>query len=143
MTPASPARPHLAAALDLWIRALQMALLLALLLALILWPQPAWGQDETATLAPSVPADPDGSRLFELHCAGCHPNGGNVIRRGRTLRLADLRRQGLEGEAAIATVAAEGIGRMDGYAAALGDGGSEAVAAWVWQQAQADWSRQP
>lgn len=116
-----------------------MALLLGLLLALILWPQPAWGQGETARMVPSVQAALDGSRLFELNCAGCHPNGGNVIRRGRTLRLADLRRQGVEGEAAIALIAAEGIGRMDGYEAALGDGGSEAVAAWVWLQAQAGW----
>ncbi len=92
-----------------------------------------------ATLA----ADPTapGARLFDLHCAGCHPNGGNVIRRGRGLRQADLRRQGIEGEAAIAAIAAGGIGRMDGYAAALGEGGPEVVAAWVWQQAQADWPR--
>jgi cytochrome c6 len=30
---------------------------------------------------------------------------------------------------------------MDGYGEALGDGGAEAVAAWVWQQAQDGWPR--
>ncbi len=108
------------------------------LLALLLWPRPALGMPE-ATLA-SEPAA-SGARLFDLHCAGCHPNGGNVIRRGRGLRQADLRRQGIEDEAAIAAIAAAGIGRMDGYAAALGEGGPDAVAAWVWQQAQGGWPR--
>ena len=39
------------------------------------------------------------------------------------------------------SLAAAGIGQMDGYAAVLGDGGAEAVAAYVWQQAQAGWPR--
>lgn len=119
-------------------RALLAGLLLVTLLALLLWPRPAWGLPE-ATLAAEPTAS--GARLFDLHCAGCHPNGGNVIRRGRGLRQADLRRQGIEDEAAIAAIAAAGIGRMDGYAAALGEGGPEAVAAWVWQQAQGGWPR--
>ena len=112
-----------------WWRFLANLLVLTALLLPILWPLPAWGL-------------PEGARLFELHCSGCHPNGGNVIRRSRTLRQADLLRRGIEGEAAIATIAAAGIGRMGGYAEALGEGGPEAVAAWVWQQAQAGWPPQ-
>ena len=42
---------------------------------------------------------------------------------------------------AIAAVAADGIGRMSGYGERLGEGGAEAVAAWVWQQALAGWPR--
>ena len=30
---------------------------------------------------------------------------------------------------------------MSGYGAVLGDGGAEAVAAYVWQQAQLDWPK--
>jgi cytochrome c6 len=30
---------------------------------------------------------------------------------------------------------------MGGYGAQLGEGGADAVAAWVWQQAQAGWPR--
>jgi cytochrome c6 len=86
-------------------------------------------------------AAPDGARLFEANCAGCHVNGGNIIRRGKTLRMAALERQGVASEAAIAAIAASGVGQMSGYAGVLGDDGVAAVAAWVWQQAQADWPR--
>ena len=34
-----------------------------------------------------------GAQLFDLHCAGCHPNGGNIIRRGRTLKLKALEKE--------------------------------------------------
>jgi cytochrome c6 len=87
------------------------------------------------------PALADGAQLFEQHCAGCHVNGGNIIRRGKTLRLAALERQGLASPEAIAGIAAAGIGQMSGYREQLGDAGVQAVAAWVWQQAQADWPR--
>jgi cytochrome c6 len=113
-----------------WITGIQ-ALFLAALLLLVFWPRPAWG----------LPVD--GGHLFELHCAGCHPHGGNIIRRGRTLRLADLQRQGIDGPAAVARIAAAGIGRMDGYGAVLGEGGAEPLAAWVWEQALANWPRSP
>ena len=80
--------------------------------------------------------------LFEAHCVGCHVGGGNIIRRGRTLKLAALQRNGLDSAAAIATVAAEGRGQMSGYREALGgDGAVEDVAAWVWQQALQGWKQ--
>jgi cytochrome c6 len=103
-----------------------LALLLVVLLAW--WPLPAQ-------------AAADGALLFENNCAGCHVHGGNIIRRGRTLKLAALERQDLASPEAIAGVAAAGIGQMGGYADALGDGGPEAVADYVWQQAQAGWPR--
>lgn len=86
-------------------------------------------------------ANGSGEQLFAQHCSGCHVNGGNIIRRGRTLKLAALQRQGIEGPEAIAAIAAGGIGQMGGYAAVLGEGGPEAVAAYVWQQALAGWPR--
>lgn len=107
---------------------LRRSLALLLLLASLLLPPalPAW----SAT----------GAELFENHCAGCHAGGGNIIRRGRTLKLQALKRAGLDSPAAIASVAAEGRGQMSGYRQQLGgDPGVEAVAAWVWQQALADW----
>lgn len=95
---------------------------------LVLWPQPAW-------------ALPDGAQLFENHCVGCHVNGGNIIRRGKTLKLAALQRNGIDGPEDIAAIAAGGIGQMGGYAEALGEGGPEAVGLWVWQQAEAGWPK--
>lgn len=94
-------------------------------------------------IAPAHAAAPgsDGAQLFANHCAGCHLHGGNVLRRGKTLKLAALERQGVASEAAIAAIAAAGVGQMSGYASVLGDGGVQAVAAWVWDQAQAGWPR--
>jgi cytochrome c6 len=111
-------------------------LLLMVLVLICLWPLPAWGEGGTA-VGPLVP----GQRLFINHCSGCHINGGNVIRRGKTLRLEALKRHGAADPAVIATIAAAGVGQMAGYAEALGPGGSELVADWVWQQAQAGWPR--
>lgn len=82
-----------------------------------------------------------GARLFEAHCIGCHLGGGNIIRRGRTLKRQALERADLASPEAIAQVAAAGLGQMSGYGAVLGPGGSEQVAAWVWQQALAGWPK--
>ena len=83
----------------------------------------------------------DGAQLFEQHCAGCHVNGGNIIRRGKTLKLEALERNNRASEAAIAAIAAAGAGQMSGYGSVLGDEGTAEVAAWVWQQALAGWPK--
>jgi cytochrome c6 len=112
------------------VRLLRWLIGLAALLWLC-WPRPAWA---------GLPLE-HGARLFEQHCAGCHVNGGNIIRRGKTLQLKALERQGIASEQAIAAIAAAGQGQMSGYASVLGEGGAEAVAAWVWQQALAGWPK--
>jgi cytochrome c6 len=110
---------------------LALALIATLLAPIVLVGQPARAAAETAR----------GAELFGQHCSGCHINGGNIIRRGKTLRMAALQRQGIEAPEAIAAIAAGGVGQMGGYAAVLGDGGPDAVAAYVWQQALAGWPR--
>ena len=98
-----------------------------------------------ALILPIIPAQrvgalsPNGDQLFDLHCAGCHPNGGNIIRRGRSLKLKDLSKRGLDTPEAIATIAREGIGQMSGYGDVLGEGNEHVVGAWVWLQAQNAW----
>lgn len=82
-----------------------------------------------------------GAQLFEAHCVGCHIGGGNVIRRGRTLKRNALERADLASPEAIARVAAAGIGQMGGYGAVLGEQGAQQVGAWVWQQALEGWPR--
>jgi cytochrome c6 len=101
----------------------------------------AWGL--LAGPGPAFAEGPDGAALFEAHCAGCHVHGGNIIRRGRTLKLNALERQGITSPAAIATIATQGIGQMGGYGQVLGPGGPDQVAAYVWQQALAGWTSQP
>ncbi len=115
---------------------LAVALLVAAILLLALfWPPPAWGGE-------AMTADGgEGARLFELHCVGCHVNGGNIVRRSRTLKQAALRRNGIEDAAAVAVIAARGIGRMDGYGDVLGEDGAAAVGEWVWRQAELGWPR--
>jgi cytochrome c6 len=141
-----------------------VSFLVALLLLLgLIVPPAALGTGAALALAPAAPepvaleaaleADVNdgsvlrlsvldaGSSLFGAHCAGCHLQGGNIIRRGKTLKLAALERNGIASPEAIAAIAAGGIGQMGGYAQTLGEGGPEAVAAWVWQQALDGWPR--
>ena len=115
---------------------------LLLALALGWWifsPRPALGAELSP--APLARAQPSGAVLFGQHCAGCHVNGGKVIRRGKTLRLAALRRAGLESGEDVARVASLGQGQMGGYAEVLGPDGANVVGDWVWQQALADWPK--
>jgi cytochrome c6 len=115
-----------------WWRTVFRSVLLVLLAAMVLMG---------ATPARADLAGPDGGELFANHCEGCHVKGGNIIRRGKTLRLAALERNGIHDAQRIAAIAAVGLGQMSGYGAVLGDGGPEAVADYVWQQAQLDWPR--
>jgi cytochrome c6 len=130
-----PSIPSSSGLLQGW-RRLLLPLLLVGLVLLCWWPRPAWG-----IVASGSAAAPDGAALFSSHCAGCHINGGNILRRGKTLQLRALDRNGITGPEAIAAIAEAGLGQMSGYGAVLGPGGAEAVGAWVWEQAQLGWKR--
>ena len=94
----------------------------------------------TATRAAVVEASP-GAALFQQHCAGCHINGSNIIRRGKNLKLKTLERDDLATVTAIAAIAREGRGQMSGYADVLGADGDQLVAEWVLMQAQNAWTQ--
>lgn len=113
---------------------------LLLALTLLTTVTPAMAADHPAADVSSLQA---GAALFEAHCMGCHIQGGNVIRRGKTLKLPALERAGLADPEAIARIAAGGIGQMSGYGAVLGDEGAAQVGEWVWLQARAGWPRPP
>ena len=77
--------------------------------------------------------EPDlGENLFKHHCAGCHINGGNIIRRSKNLKISSLKRNGIDNSEAIAKIARQGIGIMGGYEDKLGDNGDQIVADWGW-----------
>ena len=80
-----------------------------------------------------------GEDIFKKHCAGCHINGGNIIRRSKNLKLSSLKRNGIDNPEAIAKIARQGLGIMSGYEDQLGDNGDQLVANWVWKQAQRAW----
>ena len=84
--------------------------------------------------------EPDlGENLFKHNCAGCHINGGNIIRRSKNLKISSLKRNGIDNPEAIAKIARQGVGIMSGYEDELGDNGAQIVANWVWVQAQKAW----
>ena len=80
-----------------------------------------------------------GESLFQHNCAGCHINGGNIIRRSKNLKISSLKRNGIDNPEAIAKIARQGVGIMSGYEDDLGDNGDQIVANWVWEQAQKAW----
>ena len=82
-----------------------------------------------------------GEVIFRQHCSGCHVNGGNILRRNKTLKLKALIKNGFDSPEAIAKVAREGTGIMDGYGEILGKGNDQILANWVWEQAQNAWTQ--
>ena len=80
-----------------------------------------------------------GGNLFKHNCAGCHVNGGNIIRRSKNLKISSLKRNGIDNPEAIAKIARQGVGIMSGYEDLLGDNGDQIVGNWVWEQAQKAW----
>lgn len=82
---------------------------------------------------------PDASPLFEMHCAGCHINGGNIIRRGKNLKQKTLERNGYDTVEAIAQLVTQGKGNMPAYAERMSRTEIEAVARYVLEQAAQDW----
>ncbi len=80
-----------------------------------------------------------GAALFEIHCVGCHPQGGNIIRRGKTLKQRALARNKADSPEAIAAIIRNGKGIMSAYGDRLSAPEITPLAQYVWQQAQADW----
>ena len=77
--------------------------------------------------------------LFTLNCAGCHANGGNVVRRGKTLKQKALKRYGYEEVGAIAQIITNGKGIMPAYSDRLTEEEVRAIAQYVLTQAETGW----
>jgi cytochrome c6 len=102
--------------------------LLAVSLAL-----PTWADGLTASVPPEV--------LFEVHCAGCHLNGSNIIRRGKTLKLKALQQNKVDSVEAIASLVANGKNNMSAYRDKLTASEIDALADYVLVQAQQGWPK--
>ena len=81
----------------------------------------------------------DGAAIFSIHCAGCHPNGGNIIRRGKNLKQRAMRRNGIESLDAIATLVKNGKNNMSAYKNQLSSQEIDAVALYVLKRAKQNW----
>jgi cytochrome c6 len=80
-----------------------------------------------------------GEKVFELQCAGCHVNGGNIIRRGKNLKLKALERNGYGTIEAISEIVTHGKANMSAYNDRLSGEEIQAVAAYVLEQANRGW----
>lgn len=60
-------------------------------------------------------ADIHPDQLFDLHCAGCHAHGGNIVRRGKNLKLRTLQRYQIDSVAAIADLITHGKNNMSAF----------------------------
>jgi cytochrome c6 len=64
----------------------KICFIVCLMACAVYWTLSAGAQEE--------PAADAGKRLFEKHCALCHPNGGNVVNPNKTLRINHLAANG-------------------------------------------------
>jgi cytochrome c6 len=83
--------------------------------------------------------DSNGAKIFENNCAGCHVNGGNIIRRGKNLKLKALRKNNMNSVDAIALIVANGKNNMSAYQDRLTPQEIQAVSTYVLQQAENNW----
>lgn len=83
-----------------------------------------------------------GATVFEAQCVGCHINGGNIIRRGKTLKLNALQKAHLDTEAAIADLVTHGKNNMSAYGDRLSESEIADVAAYVLERAQNNWKKE-
>lgn len=89
---------------------------------------------------PALAADTaNGAKIFSIHCVGCHVNGGNIVRRGKTLKLKALKRNGMDSLEAIATLVANGKNNMSAFQNRLTTKEIEDVSAYVLEQADKNW----
>ncbi len=93
-----------------------------------------------AFTSPVLAADTaNGAKLFEVHCVGCHVNGGNIVRWNKTLQLRALERNKVNTIDAIATLVANGKANMSAYKDRLTIAEIEDVSAYVLEQANKGW----
>jgi cytochrome c6 len=81
----------------------------------------------------------DASQLFEVHCAGCHPQGGNILRRGKTLKLKALKSNHFETAETIAQLITQGKGNMTAFGDRLSASEIQGLSEYVLIQATTDW----
>ena len=84
-------------------------------------------------------AELSSAQLFELHCAGCHAQGGNILRRGKTLKLKALQQYKMDSAEAVIQIVAQGKGNMSAYQDRLSPAEIEAVAGYVLERANQGW----
>ncbi|MBD2667165.1 cytochrome c6 PetJ [Richelia sinica] len=81
----------------------------------------------------------NGEKIFSVHCVGCHEHGGNIVRRGKTLKQNALKKYGMDSLEAITDIVTNGKSNMSAYKERLTPQEIEDVAAYVLEQANQNW----
>ena len=112
--------------------------LISVILSLWLWlsATPIAQAAETSVAEISLAS---GSTIFQAQCAACHQGGGNIIRRGKNLKLKTLERNHVETVEAIQALVTQGKGNMSAYGDRLSVEEITAVSEYVLAQAEAGW----
>ncbi|GAX42180.1 cytochrome c class I [Tolypothrix sp. NIES-4075] len=90
-------------------------------------------------ISPALADDINGTQIFSVHCAGCHINGSNIIRRGKNLKMKALKKNHMDSIEAIASIVTNGKNNMSAYKDRLTEQQIQDVAAYVLEQAEKNW----
>nr|WP_242048389.1 MULTISPECIES: c-type cytochrome [Nostocales] len=93
----------------------------------------------TFTLPANASDTANGAQIFSLHCAGCHINGSNIIRRGKNLKKQALKKYNMDSIEAITSIVTNGKSNMSAYKDRLSEQEIHDVAVYVLEQAAKDW----
>ncbi|OCQ91373.1 cytochrome C6 [Nostoc sp. MBR 210] len=93
----------------------------------------------TFTLPANASDTTNGAQIFSVHCAGCHINGSNIIRRGKNLKKQALKKYNMDSIEAITSIVTNGKSNMSAYKDRLNEQEIHDVAAYVLEQAAKDW----
>ncbi len=113
------------------LRSLSASLIVFLLLLIL----------NTSALADTVTNLDNGAKVFKANCAGCHVNGGNIVRRGKNLKLRALHRNKVDTQDAVVSLVTNGKGIMSAYGDRLTPEEIENVSAYVLQRAEENWKK--
>ena len=92
--------------------------------------------------APVLAADiSKGAKIFEQNCAGCHPHGGNIIRRAKNLKKKALYKNKMDSLEAISSLVTNGKNNMSAFQDRLSLSEIEAVSKYVLEQAERNWQQ--
>ncbi|MBL8149827.1 MAG: c-type cytochrome [Blastocatellia bacterium] len=80
-----------------------------------------------------------GAEVFDSRCSGCHDGGDNTIEPDKTLKMDALKANGFNGPAEIKVRVKEGKAIMPAFDGDLTEDEMQAVAEYVWAQAQKNW----
>lgn len=80
-----------------------------------------------------------GAAVFKANCAGCHVNGGNIVRRGKNLKSKALHRHQVDTHEAVVSLVTHGKGVMSAYEDKLTPEEIADVSAYVLSRAEENW----